>query len=329
VATVFVTGGSGFIGQRLIERLLDEGNVVFALSRSKRSEELMSDLGAQPVPGRLGDLDSLKAAASHCELAFHAAAHVGDWGSRWEFEHTNVRGTANVIEACRAAGVRRLVHVSTEAVLLAGEPLVNVDETAPLRPDSKSLYCSTKAKAEQLVRDANGDELETVCVRPRFVWGVGDNTILPNLVELVKSGKFAWIGGGEHRTSITHVDNAVEGLMLAAQRGRPGGVYFVTDGDPVVFRDFVSRLVGTQGIELPDRSVPFAAAERGARMGERLWRVLPLRSSPPLTRMAVWVSSLETTIDISRARAELGYEPIRTQQEGIDELLLADPISPL
>jgi nucleoside-diphosphate-sugar epimerase len=232
-----------------------------------------------------------------------------------------VRGTGNVIDACRAAGVRRLVHVSTEAVLLAGEPLVNVDETAPLRPDSKSPYCATKAKAEQLVRDANGNGLETVCVRPRFVWGAGDATLLPTLVAAVMAGKFAWIGGGRHLTATTHVDNAVEGLMLAASRGAPGGVYFVSDGEPVLFRDFVTKLLGTQGVVAPDRNVPLAPAKRGAAMGEALWRALPLKGSPPLTRMAVWVSSLETTIDISRARRELGYEPIRTREQGLDELI--------
>jgi nucleoside-diphosphate-sugar epimerase len=323
VATVFVTGGSGFIGQKLVRRLVDEGNVVFALARSERTGKLLSELGAQPVPGGLGDLDSLKQAASHCELAFHAAAHVGEWGPRWLFDQVNVRGTANVIEACRAAGVRRLVHVSTEAVLLAGEPLVNVDETAPLRPDSKSPYCSTKAKAEQLVLDANGDGLETIAVRPRFVWGVGDTTVLPSLMQTVESGKFAWIGGGQHLTATTHVDNAVEGLMLAASRGVPGGVYFVTDGEPVVFREFVTELLLTQEVEAPDRSVPVAPAMRGAAMGEALWRYLPLRGSPPLTRMAVWVSALETTINISRARAELDYEPVRTREEGLDELFIA------
>jgi nucleoside-diphosphate-sugar epimerase len=322
VATVFVTGGSGFIGQRLVRRLVDEGNVVFALARSKRSGELLEQLGAQPMPGDVTDLDSLTEAAARAELAFHLAAHVDEWGRRWQFEQANVRGTANVIEACRAAGVRRLVHASTEAVLLAGEPLVNVDETAPLRPDSKSLYCSTKAKAEQLVRDANGGGLETVAVRPRFVWGAGDTTVLPGLVQAVNAKKFAWIDGGRHLTSTTHVDNAVEGLMLGAERGAPGGVYFVTDGEPVVFREFVSQLLGTQGIAAPDRNVPLQPALRGSALGETLWRWLPLRGAPPLTRMAVWVSGLETTIDISRARNELGYEPVRTRDEGIDELLI-------
>jgi nucleoside-diphosphate-sugar epimerase len=323
VATVFVTGGSGFIGQKLIRRLVGEGNVVFALARSERTGKLLEELGAQPMPGELSDSESLRAAARECELAFHVAAHLGEFGPKWEFEETNVRGTANVIDACRAAGVRRLVHVSTEAVLLAGEPLVNVDETAPLRPDSKSLYCSTKAKAEQLVRDANGGGLETVCVRPRFVWGAGDNTLLPALVDAVKAGRFAWIGGGQHLTSTTHVDNTVEGLMLGAQRGQPGGVYFVTDGEPVVFREFVTKLLGSQGVVPPDRNVPLAPAKRGAAMGETLWRVLPFKGSPPLTRMAVWVSSLETTINIDRARGELGYEPVRTREDGLAELVSA------
>jgi nucleoside-diphosphate-sugar epimerase len=320
---VFVTGGSGFIGQKLIRRLVSEGNVVFALARSERSGKLLADLGAQPMPGDITDAESLKKAATGAELAFHAAAHLGEWGPRWEFEHVNVGGTANVIEACRTAGVKRLVHVSTEAAVLAGQPLVNVDETAPLRPDSKALYCSTKAQAEQLVRDANGDRLETVCVRPRFVWGKGDTTLLPTMVQMVKAGKFAWIGGGRHLTATTHVDNTVEGLVLGAERGAPGGVYFVTDGEPVVFRDFVTRLLGTQGVVPPDRSVPLAPAKRGAAMGETLWRVLPFSGSPPLTRMAVWVSSLETTINIARAREELGYEPVRTREDGLSELVSA------
>jgi nucleoside-diphosphate-sugar epimerase len=323
VATVFVTGGSGFIGQKLIRRLVSEGNVVFALARSEPSGRLLSQLGAQPMPGDITDAESLEAAAQKCELAFHAAAKVDEWGPHWEFTEINVRGTSNVIEACRAAGVRRLVHVSTEAALLSGKPLVNVDETAPLRPNSKSPYCSSKAKAEQLVRDANDDGLETVCVRPRFVWGAGDTALLPSLVDAVKGGKFAWIGGGRQLTATTHVDNAVEGLMLAASRGIPGGVYFVTDDEPVVFREFVTKLLGTQGVVAPDRNVPAGPMRRAAALGEVIWRFLPIAGTPPVTRMAVWVSSLETTIDISRARRELGYEPVRSRDEGLDELLSA------
>jgi nucleoside-diphosphate-sugar epimerase len=205
--------------------------------------------------------------------------------------------------------------------LLAGRPLVNVDETAPLRPDSPALYSSTKARAEQLVLDANnGGSLETVVVRPRFVWGRGDTTLLPAMVELVRSGRFAWIGGGHHRTSTTHVANVAEGLMLAATRGRPGNVYFVTDGEPVVFREFVGALLETQGVQTPTRNIPTPVAATLAAVGESAWRLLPLPGSPPLTRFAYWVSSQECTIRIDKARSELGYEPVKTIEDGLAEL---------
>ena len=203
---------------------------------------------------------------------------------------------------------------------MAGQPLVNVDESTPLRPDSPALYPSTKAKAERLVRDANGDDLETVVVRPRFVWGRGDTTLLPAMAEMVRAGRFAWVGGGRQRTSTTHVDNAVEGLVLGAQRGAPGAVYFVTDGQPVVFRDFVTRLIETQGVTPSRRSVPAPVANAVATVGETAWRLLPLPGRPPLTRLAVWLSALEATIDITRARTELGYAPVRTIDEGLEEL---------
>src|SRR5207302_10838977 len=172
--------------------------------------------GGAAVSGDLGDVEAIREGADGCEFAFHAAAALGDWGPHEEFERGNVVGTRNVLEACAKAGVRRLVHVGTEAALLAGRPLVNVDETAPLRPDSAALYSSTKARAEQLVLGANREQFETVVVRPRFVWGHGDTTLLPTMTQMVESGRFAWVGGGQHRTSITHVDNTVEGLVLGA-----------------------------------------------------------------------------------------------------------------
>ena len=248
---VFVTGGSGFIGGRLIERLRADGHTVRALVRSEAAGERVRARGAEPVSGELADVAAMRAGAEGCELAFHAAATLGDWGKREDFERGNVVGTSNALRACADAGVRRFVHVGTEAALLAGQPLIEVDETAPLRPDSPVLYSSTKARAEQAVLAANGDGFETVVVRPRFVWGAGDTTLLPAMVELVRSGRFAWIGGGRHRTSTTHVANTVEGLVLGATRGRPGNAYFVTDGEPVVFREFVSDLLASQGVAAP------------------------------------------------------------------------------
>jgi nucleoside-diphosphate-sugar epimerase len=316
----FVTGGSGFIGGRLIERLRGEGVAVQGLARSDAAADRVRALGAEPVPGELGDGESMYAGAGGCDVAFHAAATLGDWGRPEDFEAGNVIGTRNALRACRRAGVARFVHVGTEAALMAGQPLVQVDETAPLRPDSPALYSATKARAEREVLDADGEGMATVVVRPRFVWGRGDTTLLRQITEMVRSGRFAWIGGGHHLTAITHVDNCVQGLLLAAERGRPGNAYFVTDGDPVVFREFLGELLSTQGIEPPGRSIPTPVASALATAGETAWRVLPLPGRPPLTRFACWVSSQECTIRIDKAREQLGYEPVRTVADGLAEL---------
>ena len=136
MTSAFVTGGSGFIGGALVRRLVDEGMRVRALARSDDAAARVALLGAEPVTGSLDDVAGMTEGARSCELAFHCAAHLGDWGSPEAFERGNVTGTRNALQACRAAGVGRFVHVGTEAALLDGAPLVAVDERAPLRFDS-------------------------------------------------------------------------------------------------------------------------------------------------------------------------------------------------
>ncbi|MGN9837807.1 NAD-dependent epimerase/dehydratase family protein [Nonomuraea sp. H19] len=318
MATVLVTGGSGFVGGRLISRLVGDGHEVRALARSEAAAATVEALGALAVRGDVQDVAALRAAAAGSEIAFHAAARTSRGGDRAAFWADNVEGTANVVRAAGEAGVRRLVHVGTEAALMDGQPLVRVDETAPLRPDSRANYSASKAAAERLVLDAEG--IETVVLRPRFVWGAGDTTLLPELTAMIRSGRFAWIGGGRHLTDTTHVDNAVEGLLAAAEKGRPGQAYFVTDGSPVVFRDFLTELLATHGVTPPRRSLPLRPALAAAAAGEAIWRRLGPAGAPPLDYMSVWLSGLECTIDISKATRELGYRPIKTREEGLAEL---------
>lgn len=318
--SAFVTGGSGFIGGRLIRRLGEGGCRVRALARSDGSAAAVAELGAEAVRGDLHSVGAMAGGAEGCDVAFHLAAHLGASGDREEFDRVNVQGTENVLAACRQAGTGRFVHCGTEAALLAGEPLVNADESTPRRPDSKVPYAASKARAEEAVERAAARGQDAVVVRPRFVWGAGDTTLLPSLVEMARSGRLRWIGGGTHLTSITHVDNTVEGLLLGAERGRSGEAYFVTDGAPVVFREFVSELISTQGVEPPTGSLPGWVARLAAAVSETAWRVLPLSGQPPLSRFEYWASAQECTIDISKARAELGYEPVTSREEGLEEM---------
>ena len=292
MSSAFVTGGSGFIGGALIERLRREGwdgARPRALGQPRRRGSPSSAPSRCAATSRTGWRSS--EGATGCEVAFHCAAKVDDWGDPEEFERLNVYGTQTTLDACIAAGVRRFVHAGTEAALSAGQALVDVNEDAPLRPDSPILYAASKAAAEQRVRAANGDGIETVVMRPRFVWGRGDTTLLPELVKLVESGRFRWIGGGGHLTDTTNVDNTVEGLWLGAtkaprrrrllrDRRQPGRLPGV--------RDELAR--APQGVDAcPTRRS--RRASRGAAAASRAaWRLLKRPGPPPLTRMAVWVS---------------------------------------
>jgi nucleoside-diphosphate-sugar epimerase len=319
--TALVTGGSGFLGGTLVRRLAADGWSVRALARSDAAAAKVGAAGATPLAGGLDELPGLAEQLRGCDVAFHCAAHVAEFDRREVYRRINVEGTKSALEACRRAGVDRFVHVSTEAALLAGQPLVNVNEDAPLRPDSKVAYCATKAQAEQAVMAAHqAGGLETAIVRPRLIWGRGDTTILPAVVAAIGAGRFRWIGGGRHLTATTHVDNAVEGLVRAAASPLSGRVWFVTDGEAVVFREFITALVATQGVAPGDATVPARVARAAAATLEGTWRALHLKGTPPLTMTAVWLSSLEVTIDISRARRELGYQPVKDRAAGLAEL---------
>ncbi|RKI05960.1 NAD-dependent epimerase/dehydratase family protein [Corallococcus sp. AB030] len=316
----FVTGGSGFVGKHLLAALAKRGEPARALARSPEAAQAIQAAGGEPWEGDLTDPERLRLGMEGCDTVFHAAAHVKMSGPRAAFYETNVRGTEAVLEAARAAGVKRFVHVSTEAVLVDGGPMVNLHETHPLPERPVGPYPSTKGQAERLVLQVNSPEFTTVAVRPRMVWGPGDTTVLPALVAAVKSGRFRWIGGGHYLTSTCHVANVVEGMLLAAEKGQGGQAYFLTDGPPVEFRAFVTALLKTQGVEPGDKTLPTALAATVAVVSDFVWDILGLKSTPPLSRTELLLVGQEVTVSDEKARLELGYTGSVSRDEGLRSL---------
>jgi nucleoside-diphosphate-sugar epimerase len=316
----FVTGGSGFVGRRLLDELRRGGVAARALVRSVDAERIVRDAGAEPVRGALDDTTAMRSAMRGCEVAFHVAAVVSDWGDADDFFRVNVAGTENVLAAARTAGVARVVHVSTEAVLAGPAPIVRANEDTRRPAQPYGPYALTKGLAEDRVLAANQAGLETVIVRPRFIWGRGDTSVLPKLVSAVRSHRFRWIDHGRYLSSTTHVANVVEGLLLAAERGRPGAIYFLTDGPPVEFRAFVTRMLETQGVRPGNRSLPRRLAWRLAVIVEAVWQRFHLRTTPPITRMVVKMLGEEVTLDDSRARRELGYLGRMSVEAGLRDM---------
>jgi nucleoside-diphosphate-sugar epimerase len=316
----FVTGGSGFLGRHLLARLVGDGHRVLALARSDEAAGIVADLGADVVRGDLGSLRDLVDEVRGSDVVVHAAADTGQWAPRGSQHDDNVAGTHAVVDVAAAAGVPRLVHVSTEAVLATGSPLRYVDEDAPYPARHAGEYPRTKALAEQIVLSADSRELRTIVVRPRLIWGPGDTTVMPPILETVREGRWAWVDGGDYLTSTCHVANVCEAIVRAAESERSGQAYFVTDGAPVVFRDFITALAAAYGVEMPERSVPRAVARTAARVADGSRRVLRRSGEVTVSRTSVALGGHEMTVNDERARRELGYRPTVTVDEGIARL---------
>ncbi|MFQ5513511.1 MAG: NAD-dependent epimerase/dehydratase family protein [Myxococcota bacterium] len=317
---VFVTGGSGYIGRNLLRKLQEEGHAVRALARSARSAEVVSSLGAEPILGDLFDLEALRKGLAGAGSLIHAAADTDHGLGSTAQARANLDGTRNVYAEAKRARVRRALHLSTEAVLLTGRPLVSADETTPIPVRPAGGYSRTKAEAERIALQHADDSLEVVVVRPRFVWGRDDTTVLPQLIDAARSGKLAWIGGGHYRVSTTHIANAIHGMMLALDRGCPGQVYFITDGETVEFRAFITELLATQGVEAPSREVPRWLVVPVVRIGDGLARITGGVLHGPMSWQEYAVLGVEVTLDIDKARRDLGYTPVISREEGLAEL---------
>lgn len=317
---IFLTGGSGFVGRNLITTLVKRGFEVRSLVKWENEIELIKNCGAIPIFGDINDFQALKSGMEGCTVVFHVAAKVDDWGVLEDFQQVNVCGTEQVIAAAKATGVSRLVYVSTEAVLIGGEAIINADETRSLPTKPLGFYPLTKAIAEQKVIKANSDALTTVVVRPRFVWGKGDTTLLPRFLKTMREGKFSWISGGYYPTSTCHVQNLCQGLICAAERGKGGEIYFITDGSPVEFRSFITELARTQGIEPGTRTRPRWFVWFLAWILETAWNLFKLKGAPPITRTALSMIAGEVTVNDTKARREIGYQTVISRQEGLLEM---------
>ncbi|MFN0247817.1 MAG: NAD-dependent epimerase/dehydratase family protein [Kofleriaceae bacterium] len=310
----FVTGGSGFVGKELIGALVAKGVDVRALARSEKAATAVRGVGAVPVRGDLADQAAMAEGMAECDVVFHAAANVSEHGRLADHLRDTVDGTKNVLAAAQAAKVRRFVHVGTEAVLANGKPIVHADETVPYPAKPVGPYPIAKGLAERTVIAANTQAFETMSIRPRFIWGRGDTSLLPKLVTAVRKGRFGWIGGGHYLTSTCHVVNVVEGAILAAEKGKGGEIYFLTDGEPVDFREFLTKYIATQGVDASkSRNVPRWLAATTATL--TAWM-----KEPPVSKTAIALVGGEVTVVDAKARKQLGYTGAMTREAGLAEM---------
>ena len=322
---ILVTGGGGFLGQALCRSLRARGHDVISFNRGRYAA--LDAIGVDQIQGDLAQRDAVIAAAQGCDAVFHNAAKAGAWGSYRSYHLANVVGTDHVIAACRAHRIGRLVYTSTPSVThRATHPVENgIADDVPYGEGFKAPYAATKKIAEIVVLAANDATLATVALRPRLIWGVGDNQLLPRLVSRANAGRLAFVGDGNNRVDTTYIDNAAQAHVDAFDHLAPGAAcagraYFISNGEPKTMRETLNGLLAAVGAPLVHRSIPFPVAYAAGIACEGLWHALPLRGEPPMTRFLAEQLATTHWYDMAPARRDFGYVPAVTFDQGLSRL---------
>jgi nucleoside-diphosphate-sugar epimerase len=322
-APALVTGGTGFLGRRLVERLLAQGRSVAVLGRTPAPD--LEARGVRFIRASLEDAAAVQAACAGAGTVFHVAAKVGVWGRPQDFFRANVQGTQAVIAGCRRHGVPRLVYTSTPSVVYNGADLAGADESLPLTTRCPSPYPLTKAAAERAVLAAHSASLRTIALRPHLVWGVGDPHLVPRILDRARAGRLRIVGQGRNRVDLVHVENAVDAHLLAEsalENGRAAGrPYFITNGEPVFLWEWINGLLTALGLPPVTKKISLSAATTLGAVCEFAWRTLPLRGEPPMTRFIAAELAKDHWFDLSAARRDLGYAPRISMAQGTAELV--------
>ena len=319
---VFLTGGSGFVGARLIPALREAGWTVRALARGAASAARVAALGAMPCRGDLADLAALRSGLDGVTHLLHAAALLRPGGSLPEYREANVAGTARLLEAAQATGVQRFVQIGAAAVVMSEpRPMRDVTEAAPLRFPTFAPYIASKAEAERLVLGADSHGMATLVLRPPMIWGRG-MPLLDMLAADIRAGRFLWVDRGEQMTSVCHVSNLCDSALRALDAEAHGMPLFVADAETTTLREALSAMLAARGVTAPGpgRSLPFGLAWAGAGLAEAAWRALRRAGDPPITRQILRLIGKDFTVSTAAARGALGWQPATTRLGGLAEM---------
>ena len=308
---ILVTGGGGFVGGYIVERLLARGYAVRSIGRSPQPELVAK--GVEVVCGDLTDATAVSAACEGVGAVFHVAARAGVWGSWESFYGPNVIGTRNVLSACRKWQVKRLVYTSTPSVVFNGDSIRGGDESLPYGKNWLCHYAETKALAEQEALAANSEKLQVVALRPHLIFGPGDPHLLPRVIESVKAGRLRIVGDGSAKVDVSYVGNVADAHLDAfdaLERGKGAGqAYFISQGEPVDLWSWLNSILEGLGQPPLTQKIPLPLAYGIGALCEGAWKVLRRRTDPPITRFVAVELAKDHYFDIRKAQHVLGYQP--------------------
>ncbi len=320
---LLVTGATGLVGSHVCQRARELGIRTRALVRENSDKGQLAQWGVDFVNGDLNDYDSHRKAAEGVTALVHCAAKVGDWGPVDSYRRVNVHGTESLLRAVEANGtLKRVVHISSLGVYPARDHH-GTDETEPLSLSGIDGYTLTKAESEQLVREhIEKLKLPAIILRPGFIYGPRDRTVLPRIIDRLRTRSFKFLGDGHSLLNNTYVGNLVDAIFLALDRDDLiGEVFNITDGKLVTKRQFIGRIAELSGLPVPTKAVPLAVAKGLAKVLESIWKAFDAQEAPILSGARIKFLGLNLDYSIEKARRVLGYQPRVDFEKGISNAI--------
>ncbi|WP_335955391.1 NAD-dependent epimerase/dehydratase family protein [Acinetobacter guillouiae] len=316
---IFITGANGYLGRNLAKYLADKGYFITALTRTTKIHSQLKHTNIQYAVGDLFSVN-LKDLMKTSNILIHAAGDTDHTNKSKTQLKTNVDGTERVLSIAKNLGFTKFIHISTESVLSTGKELINVNENHPIPSQHVGNYSFSKALAEQIALSYATDAFRGIVIRPRMIWGRDDTTALSQLVQAAKNNQLAWIDGGNYLTSTTHIINLCHGIELALNSEKIKEIYAITDGEPILFKEFVSLLLKTQNIPITTKEVSRKLLKNLAKTCDLLHKLSLGYLNGPITFQQYSASAVEITLDIGKAQKELNYFPIVTREQGLLEI---------
>jgi len=320
---IVVTGGTGFLGRHTVWRLAASGCDIVFTGRNENVARQVAQAAAGNVRfvgiehGSDQGRRALLECSSSADAIVHCAALSSPWGTARAFDHSNVRAVREVLEACKANRIGKLVHVSSPSIYFNFADRLQIHEDSPL-PSPANEYARSKRLAEQLVLDAA--MRHSIILRPRAIFGPWDNALLPRMVRLIRFGRVPLLRGGKALVDMTYVDNVVDAIeaALALPRNPVDAlpIFNISNGEPIEIGDLFGRISRSFGLPLNPVHRPYAAVDFIARLLEFGAPLAP-GWEPPFTRYSLGTIAFSQTLDLSRAREILGYRPRINLAEGI------------
>lgn len=315
---ILLTGATGFLGKYVIEELEENNYEIIAFARNEKIGKKLEEKykNTKFYKGDFTNLEDLEKINENIDMLIHAGALSTVWG-KWEnFYKTNVIGTENILKFCRTKKIKKLIYISSPSIYASNKNQILVKEEEAPKENKLNFYIKSKILAEKKIKEYS--DIPSVILRPRGLFGIGDTSIIPRLLELNKKRGIPLFESGQHQVDITCVENVALAIRLALEKEKAiGKTYNITNDEPQRFKDILDLFFREMGIKGKYKNLNYNLIKIFVIILEKIYKTFRIYKEPILTKYTLYLLRYSQTLSVEKAKNDLDYKPKLSIREGI------------